>query len=51
MGMIRRACEGTEDQEIIDAIGACDVALLKPLRALRLKLGVPYFEDDGGEGT
>lgn len=46
LGLIRRAVEGTGDQSMIDDMGACDIALLKPLRALRLKLGVPYYSDE-----
>ena len=43
--MIRLQVESTEDAVLWAALGRAEVALLKPVRALRLRLGVPYDDE------
>jgi hypothetical protein len=46
MTMLRLRVESTDDPELMALMGRADVALFKELRHLRLKLGVPYYDDD-----
>jgi hypothetical protein len=46
MTMLRLKVESIDDPELMALMGKADVALFKELRHLRLKLGVPYYDDD-----